>query len=333
MIMLVDCNYVFMKTLSTTASLTNGALYGALNQLLKLHELAEHYKLGAKDTDGLRWVYCFDAKKQWRKELYPEYKANRKKNRDFIPTELDATAASAAGPDDFDLTGDANGADDDDVSAQDRTSAWWQDFFRQLEELKSLLKNIGCCVADGGEHDNKLEADDIIAMVASHAARSLNSQKVCIFSKDNDLWQLLSSKVWMCHLADATLEFVTDVDVMLEHDLCDISDWLEVKCIVGDTKDNIPGCPGVGVKTAVKFLNGELKRHAKAYQSILAWKLSEQYQLNRKLLELPYRGPTNFVIQSGWFMGSYSIGSFRDANVAAWNQLCLDLGMRSLSRV
>ncbi|HUR53960.1 MAG TPA: DNA polymerase I, partial [Gemmataceae bacterium] len=93
------------------------------------------------------------------------------------------------------------------------------------------------------------EADDIMATVASEgAARGLD---VYLCSADKDCRQLLSSNVKILNLRKQEM---MDSAAL-------ISDWgvrpdqvIDYQALVGDSVDNVPGVPGVGPKTAAKWL-------------------------------------------------------------------------------
>jgi DNA polymerase-1 len=93
------------------------------------------------------------------------------------------------------------------------------------------------------------EADDIMATVASEgAARGLD---VFLCSADKDCRQLLSSKVKILNLRKQEMmdsaALVADWGVRPEQ-------VIDYQALVGDSVDNVPGVPGVGAKTAAKWL-------------------------------------------------------------------------------
>lgn len=97
------------------------------------------------------------------------------------------------------------------------------------------------------------EADDIIGTMSKKALDS--GYHVDIYSSDKDLLQLISSnstvhltKKGMTELEDFTPEHFKEV-----YDL-DVSQFIDLKAMMGDKSDNLPGIVGVGEKTAVKLL-------------------------------------------------------------------------------
>ncbi|WP_377888207.1 DNA polymerase I [Alkalihalobacillus sp. R86527] len=97
------------------------------------------------------------------------------------------------------------------------------------------------------------EADDIIGTVAGMASKE--DWDVKIYSGDKDLLQLVSDKV---HVA-LTRKGITDIDTydpafLNEKYGITPEQIIDMKALMGDNSDNIPGVPGVGEKTALKLL-------------------------------------------------------------------------------
>ena len=118
----------------------------------------------------------------------------------------------------------------------------------QLDEIVTYLEANGIAsICDDG-----IEADDRIGQLAKRA--EAEGYEVAIASSDKDFFQLINHRVKMLNPADKTGEPM-DADAVeaktgvRPHQ---IVDWLS---LVGDTVDNIPGVPGIGVKTAASLLN------------------------------------------------------------------------------
>ncbi len=97
------------------------------------------------------------------------------------------------------------------------------------------------------------EADDIIGTMAKRAAR--DGYQVEVFSSDRDLLQLVDDKITvnllkkgMTEVASFTPKSLYDT-YQLTHE-----QMIDLKSLMGDPSDNIPGIPGVGEKTAIKLL-------------------------------------------------------------------------------
>jgi len=120
------------------------------------------------------------------------------------------------------------------------------------------------------------EADDIIGTLAKNAEKEKWDTKV--ISGDQDLLQLVSDEVTV----DLTRRGITDVDsytpeFLVEKMELNPDQIIDLKALMGDSSDNIPGVPGVGIKTATKLLK-EYKTLDKVYENmdkITAKKLKE----------------------------------------------------------
>ena len=118
----------------------------------------------------------------------------------------------------------------------------------QLDEMVEYLEAEGwASVCDDG-----VEADDRIGQLARRA--EAEGFEVAIASSDKDFLQLINDRVKMWNPADKS-GVPMDADAVVAKtgvQPSQIVDWLS---LVGDAADNIPGVPGVGVKTAAVLLN------------------------------------------------------------------------------
>jgi DNA polymerase-1 len=118
----------------------------------------------------------------------------------------------------------------------------------QLDEIVSYLEAAGIAsfCREG------IEADDVIACLARRAEK-MNWMTV-IASADKDFMQLVSARVGLLNPHDKTEAIWTDEQVRNKTGVgpSQIVDWLS---LMGDSVDNIPGVPGVGLKTAADLLN------------------------------------------------------------------------------
>ena len=93
------------------------------------------------------------------------------------------------------------------------------------------------------------EADDLIATYAKQAREK--GAKVTIVSSDKDLMQLVGNGV---ALFDAMKDRVIDEDAVAEKFGVGPDKVIEVQALAGDSSDNVPGVPGIGVKTAAQLI-------------------------------------------------------------------------------
>ncbi len=94
------------------------------------------------------------------------------------------------------------------------------------------------------------EADDLIATYAKQILSE--GAKVTIVSSDKDLMQLYKKDV---RLFDPMKnKFITPDDVLKKFGV-DSKKVIDVQALAGDSSDNVPGVPGIGVKTAAELIN------------------------------------------------------------------------------
>ncbi len=169
------------------------AVYGFANMLMKLLD----------DTDADHVAVIFDAaRKTFRSEIYPEYKAQRPPPPD--------------------------------------------DLIPQFPLINDLVEafNVPAVKLEG------FEADDLIATYARQA-RELGAE-VTIVSSDKDLMQLVTDKVMM---VDTMKNRQTGPAEVVEKFGVGPEKVVEVQALAGDSVDNVPGVPGIGVKTAALLIN------------------------------------------------------------------------------
>jgi len=134
------------------------------------------------------------------------------------------------------------------------------------------------------------EADDIIAAVC----RDNKEEEIAIVSTDNDLWQLLSKRHYIYNIK--TKKTYSDFTFMKEWGINPLL-WSRVKSIAGCRGDNVPGVDGVGNKTAIKYLKGELPEKSKAFQRIERGKREGIITETQSLVELPFAGVGKFPVE------------------------------------
>ncbi|KQS40418.1 DNA polymerase I [Exiguobacterium sp. Leaf196] len=100
---------------------------------------------------------------------------------------------------------------------------------------------------------HRYEADDLIGTLA----RTMPTDRTRIVTGDKDLLQLVTDKVEVL----ITKRGITDVQCMTEELFAETYGGLkpiqmiDLKGLMGDKSDNIPGIPGIGEKTAVKLIS------------------------------------------------------------------------------
>ncbi len=94
------------------------------------------------------------------------------------------------------------------------------------------------------------EADDILGTFSSLASDNLH---VYLLTGDRDSYQLVTQNVTVLYLSTKETKHITP-DVILETYGVKPCQLIEVKSLMGDTSDNIPGVKGVGEKTALDLI-------------------------------------------------------------------------------
>ena len=108
------------------------------------------------------------------------------------------------------------------------------------------------------------EADDLLGTVSAMAKRS--GVHSYILTGDRDSLQLIDSDSTVLLATNSdTVPF--DRDAFFEKYGVEPSEFIDVKALMGDSSDNIPGVPGIGEKTALKLI-AEFKSIDNVYENI-----------------------------------------------------------------
>ncbi len=109
------------------------------------------------------------------------------------------------------------------------------------------------------------EADDLIATYVDKILKK--GAKVTIVSSDKDLMQLYKKGVRI--FDPMKNKFILDDDIINKFGV-DASKVIDVQSLAGDSSDNVPGVPGIGVKTAAELINkyGTLEKLLKSAHEI-----------------------------------------------------------------
>ncbi len=172
-----------------------------------VESLAKSYNCG-------NMIILADGGSTYRKNIYPEYKGNRKDKYD-TQTETE----------------------------KKEFEQFLGEFANAFKKLKSkgymVLKNKG------------LEADDLAAWIVG------KKEEFGI----GDIWLISSDKDWDLLIQDGVSRFSTvtrkeiTIDNWDEHYDVEPDKYLTLKCLAGDTGDNVPGIAGIGPKRAVSLIN------------------------------------------------------------------------------
>lgn len=207
-------------------------------------DFAEDY---LRTVDSLRKSYkaskviiaCDQGSSSYRKAIYPEYKQNRK---DKFAEQTEAEKAA------FEL------------------------FF---EEFQKTLEYI----ADNSEYPivrfQGVEADDIAAYIVNKKSK-LPVDNIWLISSDRDWDLLVQPNV-------SRFSYVTRKEVTFEnwndHYEFQPEDYISIKCLTGDSGDNVIGVPGIGPKRAVSLVS----EYGSTYDIIANIPISGKYKYIQEL--------------------------------------------------
>ena len=221
------------------------AVFGFCNMLMKLLE----------DTEADYLAVIFDAaRRNFRNDIYPDYKANRPDApEDLVPQ------------------------------------------FGLIREATRAF-NVACLEMEG------YEADDLIATYAREA-EALGAE-VTILSSDKDLMQLVTDGI---HMMDPMRDRRIGTEEVREKFGVGPDKVVDVQALAGDSTDNVPGVPGIGVKTAAELINtyGDLEtvldraseiKQPKRRENLIAF--ADQARISRDLVRLKDDVPVTAPLDS-----------------------------------
>jgi 5'-3' exonuclease len=179
-------------------------------------------------------IACDQGSSSYRKAIYPQYKQNRK---DKFETQTEAEKAA------FEL--------------------FFEDFQAALAHIQEnteypVIKFQG------------VEADDIAAYIVSKKSK-LPVENIWLVSSDKDWDLLVQNNI-------SRFSYVTRKEVTFNnwHDHYDFEpeDYISIKCLTGDSGDNVAGVPGIGPKRAVGLIN----EYGSTYDIIASIPISGKYK-------------------------------------------------------
>ena len=151
------------------------------------------------------------------------------------------------------------------------------ELYEQFPIIKDILKLMGIKIFE----IEGFEADDLIGTVSKFAEE--NGIEVFIVTGDKDALQLASTSTKVV----ITKKGVTETAIYDEKTFIDEfevtpTQFIDVKGLMGDKSDNIPGVPGVGEKTAFKLIKdyGSIEEVLKNIDNISGKKLKENLENN-----------------------------------------------------
>lgn len=121
----------------------------------------------------------------------------------------------------------------------------------QVPVIKEVLAAMGICTIE----QEGIEADDILGTLSKHF--NAMGYEVSVISGDRDLLQLATDQVKIripkTKMTGTEIEDYYATDVYARYQVTP-TEFIDLKALMGDASDNIPGVPGIGEKTAEKII-------------------------------------------------------------------------------
>ena len=121
----------------------------------------------------------------------------------------------------------------------------------QVPVMKEMLKAMGVTVIEKGGY----EADDLLGTIAKKS--EAEGLEVSVVSGDRDLLQLATDHIKIripkTKRTGTEIEDYNTKEVVEKYQVTPL-EFIDVKALMGDTADNIPGVPGIGEKTATALI-------------------------------------------------------------------------------
>ncbi|NME82368.1 DNA polymerase I [Clostridium sp. SM-530-WT-3G] len=151
------------------------------------------------------------------------------------------------------------------------------ELYEQFPLIKDLLKLMGIKIFE----IEGFEADDLIGTISKFAEE--NDVEVFVVTGDKDALQLASERTKVVITKKGVTETaVYDEESFIKEYEVTPTQFIDVKGLMGDKSDNIPGVPGVGEKTAFKLIKeyGSIEEVLKNIDNISGKKLKENLENN-----------------------------------------------------
>lgn len=140
------------------------------------------------------------------------------------------------------------------------------DFYEQIPVLHELLEALGWPLYEMDDY----EADDLMGTLAKQASEQ--GIETLLITSDLDALQVVGplTKVYALKKGLSNIELFSPESFTAKYNI-DVSQFLDLKALKGDSSDNIPGVPGIGEKTAIQLLQ-EYKTLDGIYENLVLLK-------------------------------------------------------------
>ncbi len=187
-----------------------------------------------------------------------------------------------------------------------------QELREQVPVMKEVLQAMGITIVEKPGY----EADDLLGTIAGMA--EAQGMDVSIISGDRDLLQLATDKVKIripkTKRTGTEIEDYYAADVVERYQVTP-KEFIDVKALMGDSSDNIPGVPGIGEKTATNLIVA-YKSIENAYAHLeeitpkrAKTNLEEHYdmaQMSKTLATIEVHAPIEFDIEAAKLTDLYT---------------------------
>lgn len=160
-----------------------------------------------------------------------------------------------------------------------------QELREQVPVMKQILTAMGICIME----KPGLEADDILGTLAKRGEKE--GMEVALVSGDRDLLQIASDHIKIripkTRGGKTEIEDYYAKDVQAKYQVTPLQ-FIDLKALMGDTADNIPGVPRVGEKTATELMVqfGSLENIYEHVEEITKKAIKESLINNKELADL-----------------------------------------------
>lgn len=248
-----------------------------------------------------RLIWAWEGKNSKRKELFPEYKGRRS----LIIDENDPPHIRKAKEARYQLN-----------AAVLELKPFWERLEKEIIPSFGFKNSIAI---DG------FEGDDVMAKICEQEKR----RPILIFSDDGDMYQCISSNVGCLsvrggRMANGAPNKPKLLDRKRFIKMFDIEprQWADAKAIAGCKSDCVPGIPGVGMDTAIKYVQDpnklRLKNGSKGAKLKAIEGNTELIAFTDKLVRLPFEGTPEIKIVPD------------ELNYKAFQSLCISYKLSSL---
>jgi DNA polymerase I len=182
----------------------------------------------------------------------------------------------------------------------------------QVPVIKEVLKSMGICTLEKSGY----EADDILGTLGKRMEKE--GFIVSIVSGDRDLLQLATEKIKIripkTKSTGTEVENYNEKEVFEKYQVTPLQ-FIDLKALMGDASDNIPGIPGVGEKTAMKIISayGSIETAYEHVEDIKPNKAKESLQnhydkaqLSKVLATINIDTPVEFQIEEAKIENFYT---------------------------